>query len=54
MFSFRIASGSVADPHHIDANPNPSFPFDADSAYHLDTDPNPDLLLIKLIQFCDY
>jgi len=33
---------SVADPHHVDADPNPAFPFDADpdpTFPHADQDP---------------
>ncbi len=34
---------SVADPHHIDSDPDPSQYFDADldPSYHFDTDPDP-------------
>jgi len=31
-------AGSVADPHHFDADPDPAFHFDADP----DLDPDPD------------
>jgi hypothetical protein len=36
-------STSVADPHHIDANPDPACHFDADPdpACHFDADPDP-------------
>jgi hypothetical protein len=36
---------SVADPHHVDADPNPSFTFDADPdlcpTFTSDADPDP-------------
>ncbi len=33
----------VADPHHIDADPDPAFHFDADPdpAFHFNADPDP-------------
>jgi hypothetical protein len=36
-------STSVADPHHVDANPDPAYHFDANTypACHFDADPNP-------------
>ncbi len=35
MYStFKSLAGSVADPHHVDADPDPTF--------HFDADPNPD------------
>jgi hypothetical protein len=35
---------SVADPHHIDADPDPTYHFDAhpDPTHHFDADPDPD------------
>ncbi len=52
---------SAADPHHIDAEQNPSFHCDADPnpSFHFDSDPDPTfhfdviLLLIKMIRICD-
>jgi hypothetical protein len=47
MFVIRIAVSasriSVADPHHLDADPDPTFHFDADPdpAFHLNADPDP-------------
>ncbi len=40
----RIAKTSVADPHHLDLDPDPAFHFDADPdpTFHSDADPNPD------------
>ncbi len=42
--SFSIPVGSVADPHHVDADPDPVCPFDADPdpTFHFDAVPDPD------------
>jgi hypothetical protein len=41
----RMLSISVADPHHLDADPVPAFQFDADvdpdPTFHSDADPDP-------------
>jgi hypothetical protein len=41
-----ILRGSVADPHHVDADPDPAFHFDADPdpdlTFHSDANPDPD------------
>jgi hypothetical protein len=46
LCSLSIFSGSstVADPHHLDADPDPNYHFDAnpDPTYHLYADPDPD------------
>ena len=40
----RRITFSVADPHHVDADPDPDFHFDADPdpAFHFDADQDPD------------
>jgi hypothetical protein len=41
---FVILRGSVADPHHVDADPDPAFHFDADPdlTFLSFADPGPD------------
>jgi len=41
--SSEFNHGSVADPHHLDKDPDPSFHIDvdADPKFHSDEDPNP-------------
>jgi hypothetical protein len=43
--------GSVADPHHIDANPDPACYFDADPdpTCHFDADPTFTLIRIRML-----
>jgi hypothetical protein len=38
---------SVADPHHVDANPDPACHSDADPdlTFHFDADPDPSFLI---------
>jgi hypothetical protein len=40
---FSSVGGSVADPDHIDTDPNPAFHFEMypDLNFHFDTDPDP-------------
>jgi hypothetical protein len=55
---------SVADPHHLDADPDPSFHFVAgpDTPFYFDADPDPNfslvriwiLLLIRVLQICEH
>jgi len=45
---------SVADPHHVDADPDPSCQFDVDPdpdpTFHFDADPNPDPSFLRKAQ----
>ncbi len=45
-----MPSYSVADPHHIDADPDPDCPFDSDPdpACHFDADPDPACHLMRI------
>jgi hypothetical protein len=36
---FHVIGGSVVDPHHVDADPDPAF--------HFDADPDPDLTFLS-------
>jgi hypothetical protein len=42
---YHLLRNIVADPHHFDANPDPTFPFDEDACpnptFHTDADPDP-------------
>jgi hypothetical protein len=44
---FSLVTTGVADPHHVDADPDPAFHFDEDPdqnrdrTFHLDADPDP-------------
>jgi hypothetical protein len=40
--SIHLLRGNVADPHHVDANPDPAFHFDADPDPTFQFDPDPD------------
>jgi hypothetical protein len=42
--SQEVGFSSVADPHHVDADPYPNYHFDADPDpnYHFDADADPD------------
>ncbi len=43
IHAYGLWQGSVADPHHLDADPDPAFHFDGDPdpAFHFDGDPDP-------------
>jgi hypothetical protein len=49
IFCCRL-TGSVVDPHHIDADPNSDHDPDADPDpdYHFDADPDPDFYLMRM------
>ncbi len=48
MFQIRKGTGRVADPHHFNAEPDPSF------HYNADPDPDPGFHQIKVMPICDH
>jgi hypothetical protein len=43
FLTFTLLLSTVADPHHLDGDPDPACHFDADLTFHSDTEPDPDL-----------